>query len=67
MGLFRTSKKFSNLGQTVLLVHGAKMFQEEDAGSTVLGVLSQAGAKAFCVLNEAELKLRTGCLPTEAV
>jgi len=43
------------------------MFQEEDAGSTVLGVLSQAGAKAFCVLNEAELKLRTGCLPTEAV
>lgn len=47
MGLSGTSKKFSNLGQTVLLLHGAEMFQGEDAGYSVLGSLSRAVGKNF--------------------
>lgn len=47
MGLSQTSKKFSNLGQIVLLLHGAKMFQGEDAGYSVLGSLSRAVGKSL--------------------
>lgn len=46
MGLSRTSKRFSNLGQTVLLLRGAKMFQGEDAGYSVLGSLSLVVGKS---------------------